>query len=272
MRSGSQMSFLTLRDPSVSMSLQVVCSRTILTALSPPLAEGSRVVVHGRFEFYPARGSLTFQVDQIHPVGLGELLARLERLRQLLAAEGLTAPERKQRLPFLPRRRRADHRAGQRRRVRRAGQRQGTLARRPVPGGKPCGTGDFGGHPAAGGAGQAGRRPRGRRHRDRPRRRQRRGSAAVLRRGAVPGGLPLPHPGGLRDRPRTGPPDHRRCRRRPVLHTDRRRQAGGAGRRRRAAAGRATPRPRPAGPDRLGGAPSRPDCGGSPPRPCWPTR
>lgn len=102
MRSGSAMSFLTLRDPSVSMSLQVVCSRTMLTALSPPPAEGSRVVVHGKFEFYPARGSLTFKVDQIHPVGLGELLARLERLRQLLAAEGLTAPERKKRLPFLP--------------------------------------------------------------------------------------------------------------------------------------------------------------------------
>lgn len=102
MRSGTQMSFLTLRDPSVSMSLQVVCSRSVLTALSPPPAEGSRVVVHGRFEFYPVRGSLTFRVDQIHPVGLGELLARLERLRRLLAAEGLTSPERKKRLPFLP--------------------------------------------------------------------------------------------------------------------------------------------------------------------------
>jgi exodeoxyribonuclease VII large subunit len=102
MRSGSQMSFLTLRDPSVSMSLSVVCSRTLLTSLTPPPTEGSRVVVHGRFEFYPARGSLSFKVDQIYPVGLGELLARLERLRQLLAAEGLTAPERKKRLPFLP--------------------------------------------------------------------------------------------------------------------------------------------------------------------------
>lgn len=102
MRSGSQMSFLTLRDPSVSMSLSVVCSRTLLTGLSPAPTEGSRVVVHGRFEFYPARGSLSFKVDQIFPVGLGELLARLERLRQLLAAEGLTAPERKKRLPFLP--------------------------------------------------------------------------------------------------------------------------------------------------------------------------
>jgi exodeoxyribonuclease VII large subunit len=102
LRSGSQMSFLTLRDPSVPMSVQVVCSRTLLTAMQPPPSEGSRIVVHGRFEFYPARGSLNFRVDQVHPVGIGELLARLERLRRLLAAEGLTAPERKRPLPFLP--------------------------------------------------------------------------------------------------------------------------------------------------------------------------
>ena len=37
-------------------------------------------------------------------VGLGELLARIERRRQLLAAEGLFAPELKRDLPFLPRR------------------------------------------------------------------------------------------------------------------------------------------------------------------------
>jgi exodeoxyribonuclease VII large subunit len=102
MRSGAQMSFLTLRDPSVPMSLQVVCSRTLLTTMNPPPSEGSRVVVHGRFEFYSARGSLTFRVDQMHPVGIGELLARLERLRRLLAAEGLTDPRRKRPPPFLP--------------------------------------------------------------------------------------------------------------------------------------------------------------------------
>ena len=74
------------------MSLQVTCARAVLAALPTPPAEGSRVVVHGKFEFYPARGSLSFRVDEMHPVGLGELLARLERLRRLLAAEGLTAP------------------------------------------------------------------------------------------------------------------------------------------------------------------------------------
>jgi exodeoxyribonuclease VII large subunit len=95
--------FLTLRDPSVDLSLQVTCSKSLIAALPVPPTEGSRVVVHGQFEFYPARGSLSFRLDQLHPVGLGELLARLERLRRLLAAEGLTAATRKKPLPFLPR-------------------------------------------------------------------------------------------------------------------------------------------------------------------------
>jgi len=95
--------FLTLRDPSVDMSLSVTCPKSMLTALPVLPTEGSRVVVHGVFEFYPARGSLSFRLDQLHPVGLGELLARLERLRRLLAAEGLTAAARKKSLPFLPR-------------------------------------------------------------------------------------------------------------------------------------------------------------------------
>jgi exodeoxyribonuclease VII large subunit len=95
--------FLTLRDPSADVSLQVSCARTALGALGRPPVEGDRVVVPGRFDFYAARGSLTFRVDRVHPVGIGELLARLERLRRLLAAEGLTAPERKRPLPFLPR-------------------------------------------------------------------------------------------------------------------------------------------------------------------------
>lgn len=101
-RPGTSTAFLTLRDPSVDISLQVTCARSLLSALPVPPAEGGRVVVHGRFEYYAPRGSLGFRADALHPVGLGELLARLERLRRLLAAEGLTGPDRKKRLPFLP--------------------------------------------------------------------------------------------------------------------------------------------------------------------------
>jgi exodeoxyribonuclease VII large subunit len=102
-RAGTNLVFLTLRDPSADVSIQASCSKLAFAGLARPPIEGDRVVVHGRFEFYPARGSLTLKVDQVHPVGIGELLARLERVRQLLAAEGLTAPERKRQLPFLPR-------------------------------------------------------------------------------------------------------------------------------------------------------------------------
>ncbi len=102
-RPGSSMVFLTLRDPSADVSLQVSAFRSALEEMARPPREGDRVVVHGRFDFYAARGTLSFRIDRMYPVGIGELLARLERLRQLLAAEGLTAPERKRALPFLPR-------------------------------------------------------------------------------------------------------------------------------------------------------------------------
>jgi exodeoxyribonuclease VII large subunit len=95
--------FLTLRDPVADVSLSVTCPRPVCEAVVPALQEGARIVVHGKPDFYIPRGSLSLQAFEIRPVGVGELLARLERLKGVLAAEGLFAPERKQRLPFLPR-------------------------------------------------------------------------------------------------------------------------------------------------------------------------
>ena len=96
--------YLVLRDPVADMSLNVVCARTLLESVVPPLSEGDRVVVHAKPEFYAGRGTLNLKALEIRPVGVGELLARLERLKALMAAEGLFAPERKKPLPFLPRR------------------------------------------------------------------------------------------------------------------------------------------------------------------------
>ncbi|BBH64738.1 exodeoxyribonuclease 7 large subunit [Actinoplanes sp. OR16] len=101
-RPGSGVVFLTLRDPSADLSLTVTAHRDVLDAGAPGLAEGARVTLHAKPEFYPARGTLSLRADEIRQVGLGELLARLERLKKLLAAEGLFARERKRRLPFLP--------------------------------------------------------------------------------------------------------------------------------------------------------------------------
>ena len=103
-RPGSTVVFLTLRDPSADLSLTVTAHRDVLDSGAPELAEGARVTLHAKPEFYPARGSLSLRADEIRQVGLGELLARLERLKKLLGAEGLFARERKRRLPFLPQR------------------------------------------------------------------------------------------------------------------------------------------------------------------------
>jgi len=102
-RPGAATVFLTLRDPSADLSLTVTTDRDVLDAGAPQLAEGARVVVHARPFFYPARGTLSLRADEIRQVGLGELLARLERLKSLLRAEGLFDPARKRRPPFLPR-------------------------------------------------------------------------------------------------------------------------------------------------------------------------
>ncbi|MGZ4449265.1 MAG: exodeoxyribonuclease VII large subunit [Nocardioides sp.] len=101
-RPGLQTVFMTLRDTVADISVPVTCSRTVFDSLNPPLVEGASVVVHAKPSYYANRGTLSLQAREIRMVGLGELLARLERRRQLLAAEGLFAAELKRPLPFLP--------------------------------------------------------------------------------------------------------------------------------------------------------------------------
>ena len=94
--------FLTLRDPVAAISVRVICARAVLDAADPPPAEGARVVVWAKPDLNMARGSFSLTRVEIRAVGIGELLARLDRLRRSLAAEGLFAAERKRPLPFLP--------------------------------------------------------------------------------------------------------------------------------------------------------------------------
>ncbi len=101
-RAGASTVFLVLRDPVADMSLSVSCRRDLIDALPVSLAEGARIIVRARADFYAARGTLSLRANEIRAVGVGDLLARIERLRQLLAAEGLFDTARKRRLPFLP--------------------------------------------------------------------------------------------------------------------------------------------------------------------------
>ncbi|WP_420855831.1 exodeoxyribonuclease VII large subunit [Thermoactinospora rubra] len=94
--------FLTLRDPVANVSARVTAPRGVYEAAVPRPVDGARVLMLVKPDFWVNRGSFAFTALEIRPVGIGDLLARLERLRQLLAAEGLFNAERKRRLPFLP--------------------------------------------------------------------------------------------------------------------------------------------------------------------------
>ena len=100
-RSGG-MAFLRLRDSSVDMSLSVMCHKSVLASVAP-LPANARVVLYAKGSWYTKNGSYTLSAREIRQVGVGELLARLEALKTMLAAEGLFAAENKVALPLLPR-------------------------------------------------------------------------------------------------------------------------------------------------------------------------
>lgn len=95
-----KLSYITLRDTSAEFSVSVTCSTTALR--NNPLRNGDRVVVLGKPAFYAGRGQFSLWATEWRPVGLGQLLARLEQLRKALAAEGLFDPRLKRPLPYLP--------------------------------------------------------------------------------------------------------------------------------------------------------------------------
>ena len=97
-----KLSYLTLRDTESETSVQLTAPTSLVQGLASPLRDGDRVVVHGRPAFYEGRGSFSLWVTELRPVGIGELLARIERLRTQLAQEGLFDPSRKKPLPYLP--------------------------------------------------------------------------------------------------------------------------------------------------------------------------
>ncbi|WP_313812746.1 exodeoxyribonuclease VII large subunit [Glutamicibacter sp.] len=94
--------YLTLRDVDVDNSFSVTVWASVMRTLDSTPQVGSRVVARVKPSFYAKTGRLSLNASDLRPVGLGELLVRLERLRQALGAEGLFDVERKRKLPVLP--------------------------------------------------------------------------------------------------------------------------------------------------------------------------
>ena len=94
--------YFTLKDSSAAIGAVMWASDLARVPFRPE--EGTEVLARGRPDVYPRSGKLSFVVSEIHPVGAGALQLAFEQLKARLAAEGLFAPERKKRLPLLPRR------------------------------------------------------------------------------------------------------------------------------------------------------------------------
>jgi exodeoxyribonuclease VII large subunit len=91
-----------LKDLTVDATVGFTVWSSVRAKLPDDLKQGDRVVALVKPNYWVKGGTLTMQVFEMRHVGLGDLLERLERLRQLLKAEGLFDLDRKKPLPFLP--------------------------------------------------------------------------------------------------------------------------------------------------------------------------
>ena len=91
-----------LRDLDADVTVGFTVWSSVKAKLPDDLKQGDRVVALVKPNYWVKGGSLTMQIFEMRHVGLGDLLERLERLRQALRAEGLFDLDRKRPLPFLP--------------------------------------------------------------------------------------------------------------------------------------------------------------------------
>lgn len=93
--------YFTLKDDAASIDAVVWRGSWARLRFKPE--EGMEVIATGRLTTFPKSSKYQIVIEQLEPAGAGALMALLEERRKKLAAEGLFAPERKRRLPYLPR-------------------------------------------------------------------------------------------------------------------------------------------------------------------------
>jgi exodeoxyribonuclease VII large subunit len=103
MRRWRHLIFLSLRDVDEDVSMSATLPAGLVDESTEAIVDGSRVVVHAKPTWWAKRGTLQLDAREVHSVGLGDLLVRIEALREQLAAEGLFDDSRKVPLPFAPR-------------------------------------------------------------------------------------------------------------------------------------------------------------------------
>jgi len=93
--------YLDLKDDAAVLG--AVIWKGVAGRLATQPEEGDEVIAEGRLTSFPGQSKYQLIIEKVSLAGAGALLARLEKLKAALAAEGLFAPERKRPLPFLPR-------------------------------------------------------------------------------------------------------------------------------------------------------------------------
>ena len=94
--------YFSLKDAGAQIS--AVMYRGDATTLKVMPKDGTQVVVRGDLNVYPPRGNYQIIVKEMRPVGIGELLLKLEELKIKLSKKGYFKSERKRSIPKFPKR------------------------------------------------------------------------------------------------------------------------------------------------------------------------
>lgn len=93
--------YFTLKDEKSQIPAKMWKTTAMRLGFEPK--DGMKVLINGSLDVYIPHGNYSITVREMEQYGLGELLVKLERLKQKLAAEGLFDKERKKPLPEFPR-------------------------------------------------------------------------------------------------------------------------------------------------------------------------
>ncbi|WP_237216831.1 exodeoxyribonuclease VII large subunit, partial [Falsiroseomonas oryziterrae] len=93
--------YLSLKDENAK--LESVVWRTAVPRLAVQPENGVEVIATGKLTTYADRSKYQLVIDRLEYAGEGALLARIEKLKAKLAADGLFDEARRKRLPLLPR-------------------------------------------------------------------------------------------------------------------------------------------------------------------------
>lgn len=94
--------YFTLKDSHAQVRCAMFRPKSTWLRFKP--ANGQQVLARARVGLYEPRGEYQLIVEHLEEAGEGALRREFERLKSLLAAEGLFATERKRPLPAMPRR------------------------------------------------------------------------------------------------------------------------------------------------------------------------